>query len=121
LQGQVGLVETDTYGAGLEPSPAFGVIDASSSGSVLIEDARPRGTELAALITRRYIGFILVFLVAVLMIAFLPSLRHSSNPPSGLGPTARSGQRLQGGLQSAPSAGWVAPSAVVVSVGASYL
>lgn len=120
LQGQDGLLTTLPVGAQPESTAAYGAVDASTPNSVLIEGVRPKGAELAASIARRYIGFILVLLVAVLMIAFLPSLRHSSNSPSGLGPTAQPQQPWHQTFGSASGAGWVAPSAAVVSISTSY-
>ena len=81
----------------------------------LIRGDRPKGADLAKVLIMRYAGFVLFLLIAILMVVFLPSLRHSTSSPSGLGPVTTVAPAA------APTAtgGWTA-GAGVVSVTTSY-
>jgi len=88
----------------------------------LVEGPRPTGDVLVREIFRRYAGFVLFVLIAILLVEFLPSLRHSSTTPSGLGPAPA--------VPAAPTAptapgtsgtsGWVTTGAGVTAVTVSY-
>jgi len=69
------------------PGPPAMVPRPSASPTVgLIEGDRPKGADLARMLVRRYAGFVLFILIAILLMVYLPSLRHSTSSPSGLRP-----------------------------------
>jgi len=81
----------------------------------LIVGERPKGADLAMLVLKRYAGFVLFIVIAILLVAFLPSLRHSSTSPSGLGPVTT----VAPAAAPTVTGGWSA-GAGVVSVTTSY-
>ncbi len=82
----------------------------------LIEGDRPKGADLARVLVRRYAGFVLFVVIAILLMAFLPSLRHSPSSPSGLGPVRTVTPAF---ATPAPTAGWTSGPGVR-SVSTSY-
>jgi len=83
----------------------------------LIDGPRPRGAELATMLVKRYGGFVLLLVIAILLVEFLPSLRHSTTTPSGLGP---SHAVAPASSVASPDPGWISTGAGVLSVTASY-
>ncbi|MGO9029231.1 MAG: hypothetical protein ACLQOZ_11460 [Acidimicrobiales bacterium] len=100
------------------PAPMVAPPAAHSKAPSLVEGPRPRGSQLAVTIIRRYAGLVLFLVVAILLIEFLPSLRHSPTSPSGIGPVPAVAHVT---ASSSGGNGWVASGAGVVGVGTSYL
>lgn len=100
------------------PAPAPVAVRAPQrAADALIVGDRPRGGELVAVVVRRYAGFILFLLIAIALVALVPSLRHSNSSPSGLGPVPTVGPSAAAAPTAGP--GWTA-GAGVVAVSVSY-
>ncbi len=126
-------------GFDLTAVPAASVEQAGAGGAVLarsqtlassvprlLDGPRPRGGDLVPVLAKRYVGAVLFVVVAVLLILFLPSLRHSGTTPSGMAPATqvpRAGLST-GRVPTGPSAsgtGWVDGGAAATGVSASFL
>jgi hypothetical protein len=75
---------------GTSPVPSPPVPVRAPASDRLIEGARPRGAALGQAVGRRYGGFIVLLVVAILMVEFLPSFRGSVGNSSAAVPAQSS-------------------------------
>jgi hypothetical protein len=74
------------FGGAPLPAPSAPEPAQAPASDRLIDGARPRGGQLLQSVGRRYAGFAALLLAAILMVAFLPSLRGSVTNGAAAGP-----------------------------------